>query len=209
MKVDTTYRNIWKVALPIIAGSIAQTAINITDTAFLGRVGEVTLGAGAIGGIFYFVFVMLAFGLAIGSQIIIARRTGEGKPGEIGKVFDQSLYILGLFGIILFLLMKVIAPYFLSWVISSDNIYQESIDYLKYRSFGIIIASFNMAYRSLYVGLSRTKVLTYTTVLMAIVNIFLDYCLIFGNFTGIQLSGGCKWARFAPFCWISIVSDVN
>ena len=111
MQVETTYKSIWKVALPVIAGSIAQTAIITTDTAFLGRVGDVTLGASAIGGIFYFVFMMLAFGLAIGSQIIIARRTGEGKPGEVGGVFDQSLYILGLFGVFLFMILKLLFYY--------------------------------------------------------------------------------------------------
>lgn len=182
MKVDTTYKSIWRVAIPVIGGSIAQTIINITDTAFLGRLGMKTLGAEAIGGIFYFIFVMLAFGLAIGSQIIIARRTGEGNKREVGKVFDQSLYILGLSGIFLFILMKVVAPYFLKWVLKSDDIFQESMYYLSYRSYGIVIASLNMAFRSLFVGLSKTKVITYTTVMMALVNIILDYCLIFGNF---------------------------
>ncbi len=62
MKTQITYSDIWKIAYPIILGSIAQNLLNITDTAFLGRVGEVALGAGAIGGIYYLVVVMLAAG---------------------------------------------------------------------------------------------------------------------------------------------------
>jgi Na+-driven multidrug efflux pump len=47
-----SYSNIWKVSYPIILGGIAQTLINITDSAFLGRVNEVALGASAIAGLF-------------------------------------------------------------------------------------------------------------------------------------------------------------
>ncbi|MGM0504557.1 MAG: MATE family efflux transporter, partial [Bacteroidota bacterium] len=53
MKTSVKYKEIWKIAYPIILGSIVQNIISVTDTAFLGRVGEVELGAAAIGGVFY------------------------------------------------------------------------------------------------------------------------------------------------------------
>lgn len=40
-----TNRNIWNVSYPIFLSLLAQNVINVTDTAFLGRVGEVELGA--------------------------------------------------------------------------------------------------------------------------------------------------------------------
>ncbi|HDP74775.1 MAG TPA: hypothetical protein ENN49_02700 [Bacteroidales bacterium] len=52
MKLDISYREIWRVAYPIILGSVAQNILNITDTAFLGRVGEIALGGGVLGGCF-------------------------------------------------------------------------------------------------------------------------------------------------------------
>ena len=42
-----TNRQIWDISLPIFLSLLAQNVINITDTAFLGRVGEVALGAWA------------------------------------------------------------------------------------------------------------------------------------------------------------------
>ena len=83
MKTSITYREILLIAYPIIIGSVAQNLLNITDTAFLGRVGPIALGAGAIGGVFYLVAAMLAWGFGIGTQIIIARRKGERAYGEI------------------------------------------------------------------------------------------------------------------------------
>ena len=48
-----TNKEIWNVSYPIFLGLLAQNIINVTDTAFLGRVGEVELGASAMGGLFY------------------------------------------------------------------------------------------------------------------------------------------------------------
>ena len=77
----TTYSNkeIWHVTYPIFLGLIAQNVINVTDTAFLGHVSEVALGAAAMGGLLYICFYTVAFGFSVGSQILIARRNGEGN----------------------------------------------------------------------------------------------------------------------------------
>ncbi len=53
MQLQVTYKEIWRLAYPIIISSFAQSLLNIIDTAFLGRVGEVELGASVIAGIWY------------------------------------------------------------------------------------------------------------------------------------------------------------
>lgn len=79
--MHTKYTNgeIWKVAYPILISLIMEQLIGMTDTAFMGRVGEVELGASAIAGVYYLAIFMLGFGFSIGSQILIARRNGEGN----------------------------------------------------------------------------------------------------------------------------------
>ncbi len=57
---------------------------------------------------------------------------------------------------------------------------------------------FNFLYRALYVGISNTKAITYSTVVMAVVNVFLDYCLIFGKLGFPQM--GIAGAALASFC---------
>jgi Na+-driven multidrug efflux pump len=89
-----TYKQIWKIAFPIIIGLVAQNLMVVIDTAFLGRLGEVTLGAAAIGGIFYLCMVMLGTGFAVGTQILIGRRNGEKRHRNIGRIFDHSMYVM-------------------------------------------------------------------------------------------------------------------
>jgi len=180
-KTNITYNRIWQVAYPIILGSVAQNLIIFTDTAFLGRVGEIALGASAIGGLYYLAIIMLGYGFGTGAQIIIARRLGEGKLKEIGEVVIHSLIFLSALSVVAFVLIEYGSVALLKHVINSNAIYLGSIDFLQIRAFGIFFAFINITFRSFYVGIAKTKVITYTTIVLAIVNIILDYALIFGN----------------------------
>lgn len=176
-----TYRRIWQIALPIILGSLAQNVINVTDTAFLGHVGEVALGASALGGIFYIVIIMLGWGFGIGTQIIVARRNGEMKHKEIGKIIEHALYFLIPLSIVIFLLIRFLSPALLGSVVNSDNVLEATNLFLKYRIWGIFFAFTNITFRAFYIGIARTKVITWSTAVLAAINVFLDWCLIFGN----------------------------
>lgn len=198
MKAQITDKEIWGIALPIMLGNLAQTIINFTDTAFLGHLGVIALGASMLAGLFYYVFTTVAAGFAIGIQIIVARRFGEKNYGRIGVIFEHgSLFVL-LLGLILFSVLYFFSDRLLLWLIDSPNIYGASLDYIKYRQFGILFVCFNFLYRALYVGISSTKVITYSTVVMAVVNIVLDYCLIFGNCGFPQM--GIGGAALASLC---------
>ncbi|MBQ3175917.1 MAG: MATE family efflux transporter [Bacteroidales bacterium] len=198
MKAQITNREIWCIALPIMLGNMAQTIINFTDTAFLGHLGVVALGASMLAGLFYFVFTTVASGFAIGIQIIVARRFGERNFGRIGVIFQHGALFVLLLGLILFSILYFFSDTLLLWLIDSPNIYDASIEYIKYRRYGIAFVCFNFLYRALYVGISNTKVITYSTIIMAIVNILLDYCLIFGNLGLPQM--GISGAAVASFC---------
>lgn len=182
MQVQATYREILRIAFPVIVGSIAMTILNVTDTAFLGRIGETELGASAIGGILYFVFATIGVSIGIGTQIIISRRSGEKKENLIGEIFDQSIIILSICGILLYLILQFLVPPALHLMIGSEKLYNATMEFLKYRSIGIFFILLGTAFRSFYVGISRPNVFGYYSFLMAGINIFLGYGLIFGHF---------------------------
>lgn len=188
MKTNVSYKEIWKIAYPIILGSIVQNIISVTDTAFLGRVGEIELGAAAIGGVFYLTLIMLGFGFSIGTQIIVARRYGENKHYEIGKIIEHSHYFLIFLGIFLVVVMKSAMPFILDKVLESNQVRIATTEYLKYRLLGLVFACVNFGFRAFYIGIAKTKVITWTTIFMALTNVILDYALIFGNF-GFQKYG--------------------
>lgn len=182
MKTTITYKEIWKIAYPIILGSIVQNIISVTDTAFLGRVGEIELGSAAIGGVFYLTLIMLGFGFSVGAQIIVARRLGENRNKEIGSTIEHSHYFLIVLAIALILSMYSSIQSILERVLQSNEVIHATNEYLSYRIFGLFFAYINFGFRAFYIGIARTKVITLTTIFMAITNVFFDYALIFGEF---------------------------
>lgn len=181
MQVKTTYKDIWKISFPIMLGGIAQTVLNVTDTAFLARVGEVELGASAIGGVFYFVLVMLGIGISIGAQIIIARRAGEGKKHAIGEIFDHTLILLTALGLVLFVFGIYLTPTLYHHIIKDSAVAEASIVFIHYRSYALVFTMTSFAVRALFIGIAETRIITYNAVLCAVLNVVLDYILIFGK----------------------------
>ena len=179
----TMYSNkeIWRVTYPILLGLLAQNIINVTDTAFLGHVGEVALGAAAMGGLLYICVYTVAFGFSIGSQILIARRNGEGNYRDVGPVMMQGSMFSFLMAVVLAVVMYIFAGPLIRMLITSDTIYEATYQFFTWRIWGFLFAFLNVMFRAFYIGITNTKVLTLSSVVMALVNVVLDYGLVFGE----------------------------
>ena len=176
-----SYRNIWRVAYPILISLVMEQMIGLTDTAFLGRVGEVELGASAIAIVYYMVLFMIGFGFSLGAQIIIGRRNGEGRFRETGKVFWNGLYfVLGLSAVII-LLSELFSPYLMKLMVSSSAIYAAALSYVRWRLPGMVFAFITAMFRAFYVGTTQTRTLTLNSIVMVLSNIVFNYILIFGK----------------------------
>lgn len=160
---------------------LAQNVIQVIDTAFLGRVGEVELGASALAGILYIALYTLGFGFSMGSQILIGRRNGEGNFNQIGDIVMQGSIFLLIPALLFIPLLRYGAGAWLPSLFESTEVAGAVTEYLEWRVFGLVFAFINVMFRAFYIGIARTKVLTINAVVMALVNVVFDYGLIFGN----------------------------
>lgn len=190
-KNELTTQGIFKLSWPIFISLIAQSLIGVVDTAFIARVGEVELGGTAMGSLVYFSIYTIGWGLASGTQIMISHRYGSGKHSEIGLVLGQSVKLLLFAAFFVMLIALSFGPLLFNSLLSSPSVASSAVDYWQYRSFGFIFAFISSTLRSFFVGISRTKVLTLNSIVMSIVNITLDYLLIFGhcNFPELGVKG--------------------
>ncbi|MDR1102232.1 MAG: MATE family efflux transporter [Tannerella sp.] len=176
-----TNRHIWKISYPIFLSLLAQNIINVTDTAFLGRVGEVELGASAMGGLYYICIYTIAFGFSTGSQIMIGRRNGERNFEAVGPVVIQGVFFLTALAAAIFLFSRLMAGGIMRMLISSEVVRTATLEFLDWRVYGFFFSFVNVMFRAFFVGITRTKVLTWNALLMAGINVILDYLLIFGH----------------------------
>ena len=182
-----TNKQIWQITYPVLISLLMEHMIGLTDTAYLGRVGEVELGASALAGVYYLVIYMLGFGFSVGAQVLIARRNGAQDYTRIGPVFMQGALFLLLLAATLFTVSHFYSPVILRKLIGSDEVYQATMSYIDWRVYGFFFSFIAVMFRAFYVGITKTKILTANSVVMVLTNVVLNYILIFGKFGFPQL----------------------
>jgi len=173
---------VWALSVPLIFAEISETLIHVIGTIFLTQVGVVEVGAVALADTAFELCAVLTFGLVDGLQILIARRIGQGRDRTVGQTFNQGLGILWLVSIVLTALLFWFAGFFSRFMVSSEEIGLAVEKFLRIIAFAIGFNAANLAYSALFVGMGRTHVLVWATLLLALTNIALDYALVFGNF---------------------------
>ena len=181
-----SFKSIWRITFPILVALVMEELLGMTDTAFLGRVGEIELGASAIAGVYFTILYMLGFGFSIGVQIIIGRRNGEACEsgtgfGAIGRVFWQGVWFLAALALLTMVLSYFLTPPLLRGILQSENIYEAALVYVNWRIPGLLFAFLTTLFRAFYVGICETKSLTWNSVVLVGSNILLDWVLIFGH----------------------------
>ncbi|MFN8310100.1 MAG: MATE family efflux transporter [Chitinophagales bacterium] len=192
-QLKATYKEIWSIAYPLILGNLAWTLIGLTDQAFMGRVSRQAEAAIGPVSIFYSILFMIGFGYTRGTQIFIARRMGEGLPGKVGEIIDNTLVTMITTAILLFVLVLLFSNTFLNMIMTDKEVIQQSEAFLNYRIWGIVASFISCVFISFYSGIGRTEILTISVGAMALINIGLNYVLVFGKFgfpaMGIEGSG--------------------
>ena len=202
--MDYTYKKIWLIAFPVMMSILIEQLINITDALFLGHVGDVELGASAIAGIWFLAIYMLGFGFSLGLQVVIARRNGEQQYSETGKTFFQGFSFLLSLAVALCLLSQILSPVRLKHLIASDAVYNAVIRYLDGRIWGLFFSFPFLALRSFLVGITQTKALNMAAFTAVLVNIPMNWILIFGF--GMGISGAAIASSLAELCSLIVLT---
>lgn len=173
--MNYTYKKIWLINLPVMVSLLMEQMINFTDSVFLGHVGEVELGASAIATMYYTALYMLGFGFSLGMQVVVAKRNGEGRFADAGRVFWQGLIFLTLFAGVVFLLSRLFSPALLRMAVASDSVYRAAVRYVGWRDYSYLFAFPMLALRAFLIGTTRTGILTACSVIMVVCNAVFNY----------------------------------
>jgi putative MATE family efflux protein len=205
--IKTGYLDLLKVALPISLGSFVQFIVVFVDNLFLSKVGINELNGAGLSGMIYVTMLMLGVGLASGAQIIMARRNGEKHFKEVGQVLINSLFLGLILAGVLFVLLKYVSPFFLDDWLRSPIIDDNVNRFLGIRSWGMFVSIIALVLMSFYMAIAKTIVLVYATVATALINVVLDYLLIFGHygFPELGLEGAAYATVMAEVIGLSII----
>ena len=112
---------IFRMAVPLMLSFLLEQLIGMTDVAFLGRVGEVELGAAALAGVFFLMLMMFGMGYGFGVQAHMSRKNGEKAWAEIGRSFRSGVLFLTGLAAVLIVLSDLAAKSFLDTACESAS----------------------------------------------------------------------------------------
>jgi len=187
-------RKTLELATPIMIGQIAQTANGFVDTVMAGRVSAVDMAAVAIGASIWVPIFLCIAGILLATTPIVAQLFGASKFDKIGPTVQQSLWLalpLGIFGFIAIRL----AERALHFMGVEPELIPITTGYLDGLSWGIPPIALYVVLRSYSEGMSLAKPVMFINIAGLLVNIPVNYVLIFGKLGFPALGGvGCGWA---------------
>ena len=162
-------------------GSAAQNVLQLSDSIFLYHLSETDFAAIGFVGVFYLTINAIGYGFSKGGQIIIANKAGQQDLEGIRRNFQAlGLFEAGL-AIAMFLFMYFASPWFFGLFLQNQDVLNSSIEFIKYRSFGVFFSYIGVTLIALYTGIAKTKFIMVETLLLLVVNGILNYALIFGK----------------------------
>lgn len=172
-------RDILELAVPALAGLAADPLVSLVDTAFVGQLGRVPLGAlGVNTSIFSMTFVIFNF-LAYGTTPRVGRAIGVGDRAEAGRAVVRALTLAGLCGAGALIALQLLARPILLLMGASGELMEPALAYLRIRALAgpavLLITASHGAFR----GYQDTRTPMYVTIAFNIVNASLDPVLIF------------------------------
>ncbi|HPW98417.1 MAG TPA: MATE family efflux transporter [Flavobacterium sp.] len=168
-----------QLAYPIILGMIGHTVVSIVDNVMVGKLGPTELAAVSLGNSFVFIAMSLGIGFSTAITPLIAEADGKKSIEEGRSVFHHGLYLCTILGIVLFALIYFCKP-LIAYMGQSDEVVTMAKPYLDIVGFSLIPLIVFQAYKQFADGLSETKYSMWATILGNVVNVVINYFLIYG-----------------------------
>ncbi|WP_109437200.1 MATE family efflux transporter [Aquimarina sp. AU119] len=170
-----------KLAAPVMLGMLGHTFVGLIDNIMVGQLGTAELAAVSLGNSFMFIAMSLGIGFSTAITPLVAEADGENNFKTGKSAFKHGLFLCTTLGIALFLLILVAKPlmYFMKQPI---EVVELAIPYLDLVAFSLIPLVSFQALKQFSDGLSMTSYPMYATLIANVVNIVLNYLLIFGKF---------------------------
>lgn len=191
-------------ALPLALTGLAQSSSAFFVTLFLAHLGAKTLAAGALVNWFFATLVVVLFGTLSAINILVSHKHGAKEPEKIAQIARDGLLLAALLAIPGFFLLWNMSPIFLLFG-QQESVVLLAKSYLHALSWGLLATFLGMACLEVTIGIGKTRIVLIYSISAVLLNIFLNYVLIFGKF-GFPALGidGAGWG-FTLECWITFI----
>lgn len=208
--LPSNYKNIIRLALPIILANASAPLLGLADTAAIGQTGDATDLGGIALATLVFSFVYWGFGfLRMGTTGFVSQAWGANDDRQVLAILYRSILLAIVIGALLILLQGLIIQLAVGWMSASEEIIALVKDYFYIRIWGAPATLMTYALLGGFIGLGKTKELLWVQLLLNGVNIGLNILFVVGFYMGVKgIALGTVMAEYVAliFAWLLLAN---
>lgn len=201
------YRKVFQISIPIALQSLITIAINLVDTMMLGRLGETAISGSALANQFVNVFQILCMGMGMGASVLVSRFYGQGDYGALRKAVT-IMYRFCLVIAALFTAATLLFPQGVMRIYTAEEaVVREGAAYLEWMFPGYLLLGFSLTTTLTLRSVKKVTVPLLSSVSGLFLNIFFNYCLIFGKmgFPRLEIRGAALATMISRFFECAVI----
>ena len=173
-------RRVFSLSIPIFGGQISNALAGLIDVIMIGYLGTGAVAAVGFGVLVFFILVSLTIGIESATQTLCARRKGEGRTAETGKILSEALRLSIVAGLPMGIALALTAPTIMHYLHSDPVIQNLGSEYLAARALSLPFVMSIAAFRGFHNGTSRPKLNLVVACVILLVQVIFNWLLIFG-----------------------------
>ena len=200
MAVSKEIKTTFLLAYPVMLSQLGQVGVGVADSMMVGRLGALELAASSLANSIFFVVLMFGIGISMGLTPLVSKAYGKGKSNQISRLFSNSLFINFLTSLVLFGLILLFSQN-LSILNQTEEVEVLALPFLLIITASLIPLMVFQTFKQFVEGLSQTKQAMFITIAANLVNVFLNWLLIWGHW-------GFPELGFLGAAWATLISRV-
>lgn len=183
-----------QLAYPVVLSQLGQVSVGVADSMMVGQLGAVPLAAASLANSIFFVLLMFGMGVSMGITPLVSIAEGKIKNLRIGRLFQHGLWINIGTALVLTIIILGLSQglYHLD---QPEEVVDIAIPYLFVITASLFPFMIFQTFKQFAEGLSQTRQAMYITIIANLVNVLLNYMLIFGKWGAPELGlMGAGWA---------------
>lgn len=168
-----------RLAWPLMLGMVGHTLVQFVDNVMVGQLGTTELAAISLGNSFVFIAMAIGIGFSTAITPLIAEADAAKNQSTLQKVLQEGIRLCIILGVVLFLGVYIAKP-LLFKMGQEPEVVALAFPYLNWVAFSLIPLVVFQAFKQFSDGMSLTRYSMYATILANVVNVFINYILIFG-----------------------------
>ena len=175
------YKRNLAVAVPVILSQLGQVVVQFADSMMVGRLGATQLASVSFAGAIFMVGMMFIMGTSMGLTPLVGQSAARGEHRKCANLFQNSFVMNLLLGGLIILIMFG-GSFYMHLMGQDSEVVAYGVPYFRIMLVSLIPMLVFFSFKQFMEGIGNTRVAMIRTMVTNVINIALNYVLIYGKF---------------------------